>query len=548
MRKNILVTSLGVKAVALSVGSMALSLGLNLVDLDNNQAQADAGLSNVGNGSIQLLSVAEPEVYTGTANTYSTAGWGGVNPIVYASEIFGSNSASTVLPEGVYAAAKYQIDGQITVTFNAKFTLDNGAVFDGDPVACLDYDTATTCTNLTILDGSGSTAGGGSGKNYVTYQINASLNPITSATTDNIILAYKIKSANALATSGSKVQMTATLRTPEPGYDVNPSSTVTIAESKQGVKVELTPDTGSDADDDRITVASGGLEFAFTRATNQAKIGNLKITNTCGASAACVTNGATLAHTTNGITAWQLGGSTGVSVDSTKSNFTITGGQFAASITSPGKVELADTSTSYVSQASTQATDAETAVFKLDNTNLGSLTQLTKGADVYIVADNKTPVNLVENSPIGQVTITYATTSYQATTFPSVELKRIKQDGMRCTVYNVPAPGSADIVAVRITNDSGVDGIVNATLYDGAGTEIFASQPLNSGNAIKAGATLAVFADDLAKLGTWTGRGVLVLTTELPSMEVLGLLREAGNNSAPLTNLSTGATGVSCTN
>ncbi len=564
MRKNILITSLGIKAVALSMGSVALSLGLNLVGLDSNQAQAALGLNVLGSDTAgnALLHTA----YTTAANagdagadanlstTATVLGWTGKST-VYASEIFGSGFASEKLPyantASDTAAVYYAIDGSINVTkFDAKFTLDNGAVFGDTPKACLDFDiSASNCTALSILGGDKSTSGGGSGKNYVVFQIDTANNPIgtpADTTTDAIVLMYNITSANALATSGSKIQMTATMRTPDPGYDVNPSSTITIAESKQGVKVELVPDTGIDADDDRITVASGGLEFAFTKATNEAKIGNLKVSNTC-ASDNCTIGAAisqTFAHTTNGYTAWKVGTTGDAAVDSAKSTFTITGGQFAASVTAPGKVELTDGSTTI----STQATDADTAVFKLTGANFVSLTGFSTGADINIIADNNNPVNLVENAPIGQLAIAYSNTKFQTITYPSVELKKIKQDGMRCTIYNVPVLGSADKVAIRITNDSGVDGIVNATLYDGAGTEIFASQPLNSGDAIKAGATLAVFAADLAKLGTWTGRGVLVLTTELPSIEVLGLLREDGDEAAPLTNLSTGATGDSCTN
>lgn len=558
MRKNILITSLGIKAVALSMGSVALSLGLNLVGLDSNQAQAALGLNALGsdtagfNLSLQAAYTAASNAGNATTGlpTTTVIGWTGKST-VYASEIFGSGFASEKLPSVNTAAVYYAIDGSINVTkFDAKFTLDNGAVFGDTPTACLDYDTGTACTALSILGGDKSTSGGGSGKNYVVFQIDTAGNPITattaSHTTDAIVLMYNITSANALATSGSKIQMTATMRTPDPGYDVNPSSTITIAESKQGVKVELAPDTGTEADDDRITVASGGLEFAFTEATNEAKIGNLKVSNTCASDncTAGATISQTFAHTTNGYTAWQVGTTGDAAVDSTKSTFTITGGQFAASVTAPGKVELTDGSTTI----STQATDAETAVFKLTGANFVSLTGFSTGADINIIADNKNPVNLVENAPIGQLAIAYSNTKFQTITYPSVELKKIKQDGTRCTIYNVPAPGSADIVAIRITNDSGVDDIVNATLYSGDGTEIFPATPLNNGDAIEAGATLAVFGEDLAKLGTWTGRGVLVLTTELPSMEVLGLLREADNNAAPLTNLSTGATGSGCTN
>jgi hypothetical protein len=531
---------------------MTLSLGINVAHLDANVAQADLGLRNVG-GPAAGTAAAAVAVDSAYGNDGDIVGDGellvgaGGEAITYATEIFGSNSASTILPSGTahYAGAVYNFDGEITVKFNATFKLSNGAVFSGDPVVYLNYDTG--------LETSPTKASGGDGKSFVTYTVDPDSNAIgADPDTDSIGIFYKIKSATALASSGQKIEMTAEMATPEPSYPVNPSSTITVAESKQAIKVEITPDTDTD---DRISVASGNTEFTAALASDRARIGGISIISDITASDLDA-NGATPAEyykpvQPDGFSQWDLAT---VTVDNTKTALTITEGQFRASVTSPGKVDLTVSSAATVGAGSSveyaQATDESTAVFELDNDAFGNIQSAIYGSDkpldILIVADGKTDINVIENPPVAELTIVYSEESYQSITYPAVELKKIKQDGTRCTVYNVPTPGSADIFAVRITNDSGVDGTVNATLYGGDGVEVFSQQPLNAGDAIKAGATLAVFGADLAALGSWGGRGVLVLTTTLPSLEVLGLLRQANDNAAPLTNLSTGATGESC--
>jgi hypothetical protein len=448
---------------------------------------------------------------------------------------------------------RYVFDGSIDAKFRIKFTLDNGATFKNDPALYLIQDnTLFGTTARTSL-------AGGTGNNYVEYEIDATDNATTTTVNSNYViepnvidptsgadsfeLIYDIQSASALATPGQKINMKVTMMTPQPSYPVSPAKDLDIVESKNALTVKLVAETDIDSLDDRISVASGNVEFSNTAALNEATIGYLTITNNSAA------NGI---KDVNGTTDFKPGATSNVTIDEAKTTFTITDGQFKASMESPGAVVLVSKSGTGTIDITEQATDESTVTFALTGSELEKLQKVDdQPFAIKIITDTKTDINVNENPPVAELHIGYDSTkhpNYAATTYPAVELRKIKQDGTRCVVYNVPAPGSADIVAVRVTNDSGIDGIVNATLYDGSGTEIFAAQPLNGGNAIVKGATLAVFNTDLAALGSWSGRAVLVLTTSLPSIEVLGLLREAGNNAAPLTNLSTGAMGDGCTN
>jgi len=548
MRKNQLTkimstaSVLGVQALALSAGALTLSLGINLAHIDNSTAVAAASFVNSGDGS----SVINAEL--------STAGVG--MAIVFASEVFGASSSNTVLPIGTSDSleVKYTFDGSVDALFDATFTLDNGAKFSGTPPTL-----SCTGTGPTISAATGSSTSAGAGFNVAKFSIDAKTTPISSGYACS--LKYKLANAQALAVAGQKISMTATMMTAQPAFPVSPSRTVAVAESKNAVSVTLLADLDLD---DRVSVSSDNTEFAEAEATNTAVIGSLLIKDANISNCTYTSATTTVAPVANsGAAANVIKDASArncfnvMAVDDKKTTLTITDGQFKASVASPGKVILKSSDASGSSEISTLATDETTAVFKLTGANMKDLTTTTlqgsnKGFGIKIVADGKTDINTdIENPPVAQLYIEYSSTTYKdylATSYPAVELKKIKQDGTRCTIYNVPDPTAADIVAVRITNDSGVDGVVNATLYDGSGAEVFAAQALNGGNAIKKGATLAVFGEDLAKLGTWKGRGVLVLTTTLPSIEVLGLLREAGNDAAPLTNLSTGASGSGCSN
>jgi hypothetical protein len=538
------VSSLAAKAITLSLGATALSLGINVVQLDNNVVYAGVGLNYVTpatNPDTGANAFATASVGTATVPADTAKVVGNGDAFVYATEIFGGNSATKAFPSDDYAMIYYQFGADdIALNFEAKFSLSNAAAFAVEPIAqlCL----ASTCTNLTAKSV-------GVNKDSVTYGLKVTEDTTSGAAngpfdfiptnTNTLVLLYKISNAQVLASAGKEIEMTAKMATPSSltvggGVSVNPSSTKPIARSADGVKVEILAEPFSVA---RVSVSSGYLEFTGENTTaTTASIGSLQITTP-----ALYDSGEPVEP--DGYSPWVFQTTGGVAVEDDKTIFSITGGQFAASKESPGAVELANTISSV---SADEVPDDNTAIFKLSESDLSTL---ANGGffNIDIVADGKTAINTdIENPPVGTLSITYTTDYYQTIEYPAVELTKIKPDGTTCTLYNIPAPGATDISSVRITNDSSVSGIIYATLYDMEGTEVFSKEALNSGNALEAGKTLVVFTEDLAKLGTWTGRGVLVVSTTLPNIEVLGLLRADNVDNAPLSNLSAGAHGRGC--
>jgi hypothetical protein len=118
------VSSLAAKAITLSLGATALSLGINVVQLDNNVVYAGVGLNYV-------TPATNPD--TG-ANAFTTAGVGSADSsadsvtvvgngdaFVYATEIFGGNSATKPFPSDDYAMIYYQFGADdIALNFESR--------------------------------------------------------------------------------------------------------------------------------------------------------------------------------------------------------------------------------------------------------------------------------------------------------------------------------------------------------------------------------------------------------------------------------------------
>jgi len=191
------------------------------------------------------------------------------------------------------------------------------------------------------------------------------------------------------------------------------------------------------------------------------------------------------------------------------------------------------------------------ATWNLDSTDLKGIAD-SDGAMIEMVVDGASEVNSVENPPVGNLTIDFNNTSYKDITIEAVDLRKITKDGNVCTVYNVPPPSNgvmgADVVSIRVTNDSAIAGKLTGKFFGMDGTLMW-SGDLLSGEELQPGVTTRLENDGLAKLMgiTWEGRGVLQISSTIPEMEVMALIRQNGIKFAPLGNLSTGARGTSCT-
>jgi hypothetical protein len=334
---------------------------------------------------------------------------------------------------------------------------------------------------------------------------------------------------------------------------VNPARTATVARSVQAINAQL---KSIEAGTLHIAVSTGSTQFSGENPGGLVGYQDNYIAQIGQVILEYSSDGAVME---DGVTPFQFKGSSdGGQVLASKSTLTVTGGQFEASTALPGKavLHLVDDNGDYDADPTQYTNDGEgwTAVWNLDTTQLQKIAEakgtLGSGAIVRIRTDGKTPVNTVENNPAAILNINYDSATYADVTKQNT-FRKITKDGTVCTVYNVPPPKKgvigADQLSIRVTNDSAIAGKLTGKLYDQAGGDPIWSGDLTT-EEVPIGATTRFTSEDLATITgvTWDGRAVLEISTIIPKIEVLALIRQNGIRMAPLSNLSAGAHGVSC--
>jgi len=487
---------------------------------------------------------------------------------VYALELFG-NTPYPTLPKTNKAAVLYTIDGGISTNFDLRFTLSDGAKFDGHPMLGI-WDTNTKPAPVAdppdppVPDpkytASISPNEGGSSANYAKFDIGAGTDKLNDD--DKLMLVYQLKSTTSLANEDGKVELSVSLED-SAKIPVNSAGTVTIATSKPAVKVGLRSETDgsvkiSVADEDKI-FATGGIGPAFQSPT-VAQIGYIEVTNVN----AGITESKKKIKESDGKTDFLIGeGTDGLVTTGSKDDeglkrgswLDITGGQFAASIDSTNTVFINSSDILSAGKANMTRTRA---FFGLTDTNLQNLADEAPGTQatpvgIRMEVDDSTTINTVENPPEAKLTIDFVESYVKDITEVSSELLQISLNETVCVVYNLAGPDTQDKFSVRITNTSGVRGKLFGRLYstdgDNNGVKI-ASGNLNGGNLIQPGETVVFHSGNAGETLNadgfiWEGRAMLVIISTLPGLEVMALSRHRTPGS-PLSNISTGATGVSC--
>ncbi len=445
---------------------------------------------------------------------------------IYAKELFGGNNTGPdKLPSTKKAAVIYTLTlgSNITENINAIFTLSDGVFADKPELAV--YNGGASDKYTTLL----TPVLGGESKSSATFSIKSGDSTYDLYDTSQLLLHYNFKEA-AILTTGGKVNLTADLQKVDE-TPVNPSRTVTIATSKQAISASLVSETSGLVEisviDGNTKFASDGKKDAYV-SPNTAQIGRLEITADNTAMQSDGVTGFTFATT-------PAGSNDGETEDAV---LEITGGQFAAS-QFDGGVILANAGTTVVTGS---AADETTATLDLD----GKMDDINGGeVDIRMVVDGQTAINTVgETPPSAILIIGFAEDYMDNITVGPVELLRIKQNGTVCVVYNVPGSAASDELNIRITNESSAAGELTGILYSKSGDKIGASMTL--AESLPAGETIRITAPYLEdKVGTWAGRAILEITSTLPDIEVLAMLRNRVPGS-PLTNVSTGASGNSC--
>jgi hypothetical protein len=494
------------------------------------------------------------------------------DPIVYATEVFASGTP--VIPSGTddYQVVKYTISGDIIKNFKVTFAL-TGASFSGSTY--LAVGNSSTATGSPCV---GTGVSGSAGVYTVTVDTDASALTNSCSINDGteLYLAFKMASAS-LKNAGDEVTMKASFVGVLNVNEIpNPTREVTVAKAAKGANVTITSEAGGQV---YISAASGAKEFVskddstFQGDTayisgDEVQIGYVKIVS------------AAQATDQTGEALFTLGNTN--ATDATKSDnatLTITSGQFAASPGGVGAVGKVYIDAGTAIEAAFPLADAQTATWSLNKDQLKSIATLDttvypNGAPIKIKINGSDAVNVEDADPSAEMIVKLDSLTPSSTiTVPITTLRRIPLDGRVCWVYNVPSPGDgvADLLSVRITNDSKYDGMVTGTLYPEIGGEpdftavnllsmIAAdaadprSQVLSLDGTdvvLKAGNTIRLAAEDIAKAGgltDWLGeRKVLKIQSEISDLEVMTLLRYAVDSAKqPQSNVSTGVTGSSC--
>lgn len=455
--------------------------------------------------------------------------------IVYACDLLDGDGPAQ-LPSLKEGAALYTISTltDIATELSVTFTLiPDSVVFATEPVLAIS-DVGGNYTETATL------AIGATNQSTAPFLVQADKTGKALMDGDQLMFVYQIKNASNLI-GGGEIELQAEVKKKLDGTIVNPTRKATIATCKDAVTTELkSEDDGiikiSVSDDSKKFVGSGGGAYV---SDTVAQLGFLKITN--------LTTNAVPIMESDGETQFQVGlgvdGLVNVGSDSEGSKLEITGGQFAASKT-PDGVYLVKSDGSQIKGV--QASDNTTATFQLDDADLQAL---SIGSDIGIqmAVDSTTAINVVENPPEVKLTIDFKE-AYVKDIGPTdpVQLRQIDKDGTTCVAYNVPAADSQDDFSIRITNDSGVAGSLTGKMYDSDGN-LLKEGPLNGNQAVEPNETIRIGSTQLDDAGfSWTGRAMLEITSTLPSMEMLALIRNKAPDS-PLANMSVGAKGESCT-
>ncbi|MDM8560822.1 hypothetical protein [Candidatus Parabeggiatoa sp. HSG14] len=464
--------------------------------------------------------------------------------LTYASELFNNSHGNRILPSGEkHAAAIYTIDGQIRSYFVLSYSLSDETMFSGIPM--IGINSTNWLYPISPLKG-------GNDASSVSFAIDATSTPLV--TGDQILLLYKIKNALKLNLPGEQITMKADLRKflSAGGSRIHPSLTITIAQSKPALETIIKPISAGIAQismllDEKRFNGMLAIPEIFSPYLNPSmvQIGTLDIIspNVPVSSTNQVPNGVL---TSDAEILFKIGnGHTETTLK--EATLVVENGQFSASQFSSGRVFLHLKNAHKTINAS--VVENEKAIWELNEKQLADIiSEPASGTTIRFEVNGKKKINLPAIPPKATLTITF-NDSFNRTVQVSALLRQILQDGMTCWAYNIPNSTSRDVMALRITNDSRVSGKLIGTLYDTDGEELFVSQPLLNGRKIQPNQTVRIGAEDLEKIGaTWEGRAVLKIVSTLPRIEMMLLQRQRGIASSSISNLSRGASGISCSN
>jgi hypothetical protein len=515
-------------------------------------------------------------------------GTGTNKAVVYANEIFRATTAPVAIPHGKLTGASgsdnyqtvcYTVPGIISYPFSVDFKLQGGPTFFNTP-----QDTIAPLWFFGIKGGVGPTSllcDGVATTTPIVGKVSGatatlSITPSTASCsiTDGtqICLSYKIAGATTLLKeAGKTVTMEAVFQRITPATVVTKANPIVVAESKQSANFGLTIESDGQA---FISAASGFKDFVSSDAAGAIGVNDANAyMSTTQVKIGYVTYNGNATRAVDGSAAFTIGGAGSTDTGT----LVVKNGQFSASLANTaGRVFLGNITDANAVVDGT----ALTATWNLTGIQLGEIaTKQTAtpatAIPIVIRVDAASIINDTDggDDPMGELTVKLGGTASLTDAPVTSALRRIPFDGKLCKAFNIPSPeGAADILSLRITNDSDQAGTITGTLYNEAGEQqgdnllnLLAGHIDYTKNPPKERATLGLGdplqlqpketvilnSKNIATIfekTSWAGeRWVLEIQSTIPKIEVFNLLRNVENVMLqPLSNVSTSAKGVEC--
>ncbi|MBV1774737.1 hypothetical protein KSF73_03300 [Burkholderiaceae bacterium DAT-1] len=394
----------------------------------------------------------------------------------YGAEIFGTSTTLASPGTAVYtfAGGRTTSAGLFQITFSVTNSAFNAAVAGGDLVATYVGTGApggsSTCAATVAVR-----SGGAVGDTSVTFDVTPTGN---CAANDTLTWTLpQLKSVSALATIGTKVEATASLKDLYGAFDTSGTKTTTLASSVAGVAGTITATTADQSTSSKsnvISVATSATKFKTSSAATNANI---------------LVNFGSVVFANPAASVKLTDGTTALTAPSASLDVSLAGKFDAATATTASVFLSASSTCVYDSTTDTAATTVgATAV------TFPTITGYAAGTTRYVCmkVDGKTAIP--ETTPT--ITAKLTNGSYSAVS-KSGSGMGIARDGWTSTVPFLTGAAGAkqDGFAsyVRLTNTSSVDGIVNVTLTLDDGTS--KTGPLSA--AVKANSSVMLSGADL---------------------------------------------------
>jgi hypothetical protein len=327
--------------------------------------------------------------------------------------------------------------------------------------------------------------------------------------------------------------------------DTKPLEAVTIPIAKSRAGITIAIEANDDPQQIAVDVAKANMEFIKGSVnTKSISLGNITINEADGVKGY------------DGSTDFDVNGP-GTPYTQKKLNLTVTNGPFAASKGANAVYLDVDGISGFTAGTDLPGTvvSDNTVEWKIADDDAKVNALIGKTVEIMVVADGTTEIKPLPSYPLAAMEFIIQGDKGKTT---SGKLRPIKDNGTRCTLYNVPdgtaGEGSLDKISIRVTNKTATPGFLIGELVGQNGVSLFAPKKLADIGAFQ---TIRLYTGEeeapsvaeyeLSQYASrnWGGeRAQLKLTSNIQNLEVVATVRNV--NGGPQMNVSAGATGSGC--